>query len=225
MPPNQAPSPGQQNPYQQSPQDPYAFIMNNEPPKKGNGFNFSNNSMAVRIAVVVFGLMLLIIAFTVINSFISRSSNAQTDRLIEVAQAQTEIMRVSRIAEDDASDLKTRTYAYNVSLSTDSSLRQVKSLLQKRGKNEKSLAKTLGAGKNAKTDAALEEAKKNNRFDDTFLALMNNEIVDYQKLIQAAYESGNNTEKKTLTTSFESTKYLVAKTTADDSEESSTTQE
>lgn len=224
MPPNQVPGPGQQNPYQQPPQDPYAFIMNNEPPKKGSGFNFSSNSMAVRIAVVVIGLMLLIIAFTTINSLISRSANAQTDRLIEVAQAQTEIMRVSRIAEDDATDLKTRTYAYNVSLSTDSSLRQVKGLLQKRGKSEKSLAKTLAAGKNAKTDAALEEAKKNNRFDDTFLALMNNEIVDYQKLIQTAYENGNNTEKKTLTASFESTKYLVAKKT-DDAKKSSETQE
>lgn len=223
MPPNQTPGPGQQNPYQQSPQDPYAFIMNNEPPKR-NGFNFNNNSMAVRIAVVVIGLMLLIIAFTTINSFISRSANAQTDRLIEVAQAQTEIMRVSRVAEDDATDLKTRTYAYNVSLSTDSSLRQVKSLLQKRGKSEKSLAKTLAAGKNTKTDAALEEARKNNRFDDTFLTLMNNEIVDYQKLIQAAYENGNNTEKKTLTASFESTKYLVAKKT-DSDKESSETQE
>lgn len=208
MPPQQQSGPSGQPPY--GAPDPYAFIMNNQPQKKG-GFNFNGAGMGARIALVAGLLIMLIIIYMVASSFLNKSSNDQTQRLLEVTQAQSELIRVSRIAEDDAVDLKTRTLAYNTRLSTESSQRQVKALLAKRGKSEKSVNKKLGATKNAKTDAALEEAKKNNRFDETFTTIINGQLVAYQKLLKSAHDAGSANEKTVLATSFESTKYLVAK--------------
>ena len=96
-------------------------------------------------------------------------------------------------------------------MSAQSSQQQIKKSLAARGVKEKSLNKQLAAGKNSKTDAALEEAEKNNRFDETFKAIMNQQLKDYQKLLNGAYASGSVSEKKVLTAAFENATLLLGK--------------
>lgn len=192
--------PGQQNQYD--------FIMDNNPNKRGPAFG---NSMKARVALVAGGAVLLIILALVVMSFFSQGDKGQTQRLLEVAQAQNEIIRVSSLGKEKAKDITTRTYAANTRLSVSSAQNEVKASLNKRGMKDKAINKQLAASKNSKTDTALDEASQNNRFDETFTAILQKQMTDYQKLLQSAYDGGTATEKKSLKTSFDSAAKLAAK--------------
>lgn len=138
----------------------------------------------------------------------------QADRLTEIAQAQSEIIRVSSIAKDKGRSDQTRNFAVNTSFSVTSSQRDIKKALVGRGVGEKSINKRLTASKNPKTDALLNEATKNNRFDETFETIMTKQLSDYQILLQAAYQSSDATEKKTLEKAFQNAALLTDKKTA-----------
>lgn len=190
-------------------QNQYDFILNdNQKPKRGLKFG---NSTGSRIAIIIIGIILIIIAVSVINSFLGKESKAHTQQLTEVAKAQSEIIRVSTLAAKDAKDPKTRNYALNTKLSVQSSQIEVKKLLNARGVKDKGLNKKLGASKNTKNDDTLKEGSLNNRYDETFVAIINQQLADYQKLTQAAFESGNSKEKKALTAAFENAGRLAIK--------------
>jgi type II secretory pathway pseudopilin PulG len=178
-------------------QNPYDFILSggNQAPKRS--FNIGK-SMPVRIALIVGLLIIVILLFVVISSFLSSAGNAQKQRLIETAQAQTELIRVMELGEDKASDLGVRSLAVTTRMSIASDQQDIKSALVKRGYKEKSLSKVLGASKNPKTDAALEEAAANNRFDETFLEILAKQLADYKRLVQNSNSDANGTEQRTL---------------------------
>jgi FlaG/FlaF family flagellin (archaellin) len=188
MPPNQ---PGQ-----------YDFILGSDQQPK-RGIDFSQNKGA-RFAVIAVIVIIVIILAMVISSFLGKESKAQGQRLLEVAQAQTEIIRVTALGtKQEAKDLKTRNFALNTQLSVETSQIQVKKSLAAHGMGEKSISKKLGATKNAKTDAALKEATQNNRFDETFKTLLAKQLSDYQKLLKTASGSAKTkTEKNTLNTAY-----------------------
>lgn len=187
----------------------YDFILNDSPkPKRTLHFG---NSTGSRIAMVVGALILIIVAVTVINSFLSKDSQAHAQRLTEVVQSQNEIIRVSALAAKDGKSPQTRNYALNTKLSVQSSQQEVKKLLASRGIKEKSLSKKLEASKNVKNDEILKEGNLNNRYDETFVALVNKQLSDYQTLISTTYESSSSTEKKALTASFENAGRLATK--------------
>lgn len=190
-------------------QNQYDFILsNNSKPKRRLNFG---NSTGSRIAIMVGAIILLVIAVTAINSFLGKDARAHTDRLTEVAKAQNEIIRISSLAAKDGKDPKTRNYAFNTKLSVQSSQGEVKNLLTRRGVKAKGLNKKLAAGKNTKNDETLKEGGLNNRYDETFIALTNKQLSDYQKLLKAAYSSASPNEKKTLTASFENAGRLAVK--------------
>ncbi len=189
MPPSQQQTPSQ-----------YDFILNNQPRRSGPNFGQSKGQ---RIAVVVGGLILLIIIVMVISSFLNSGSNGQKQQLIDIAKSQTEIIRVSALAQQKAVDPKTKQFALNVKLSVQSDQSQVMKSLEGRGVKAKSLSKTLAASKNPKNDTTLDDGTKNNRFDDTFLVLLQQQLTDYQKQLKIAFDaSGSNSEKTTLTNAF-----------------------
>lgn len=191
-------------------QSQYDFILNNSP-KPPRGPLVGGNKIG-RILVVVVGLLLLIIAGVAANNFLKGSDKEQNQRLIDIAKAQTEIIRVSALVKPEtAKDLDTRIFALNTRLSLEGSNQQIKTLLAARGVNKKSLTKIVAPSKNPKTDGALDEATKNNRFDETYLTIIEKQLSDYQILLKAAAEAGNTKEKQSLTASFNNVDRLSTK--------------
>jgi len=188
-------------------QNPYEFITNPAPPPRRK-LNLGN-SMGARFALIAGAVILFIIVAVVVSSFFNRENKAQVERLTEVAQSQSEIIRISALADKKAKDIKTRNLAANTRLSVESSQQEVKKLLNGRGVGSKGLDKKLGAGKNTKTDATLDEAARNNRYDETFAAVIEKQLADYQKLLTAAHQSGTANEKKTLSALFQNSKLLA----------------
>ncbi len=194
------------------PQQPnqYDFIMGNNA-KPGKRLPLGNNKLARALVVVVIIIIVGIIA-AVANSFLTKDSQVQTNRLVEIAQSQSELIRVSSIAKTKAKDLDTRNFALNTQITVETSQQQIIKTLNARGVKSKGLNKQLGAAKNAKTDAALDEATRNNRFDATFTTILNKQIADYQKLLQGAYAGSTPKEKTTLTAAFENAGILLKQT-------------
>lgn len=164
--------------------------------------------MGGRIAIAVSILVLIIISYVLLSSFLGRENKAQVDRLVEVGEVQSELVRISALAEKEAKGTKAQNLAANTSLSLQSSQQDIKKLLNGRGVGSKGLDKRFAAGKNAKTDTTLTEASQNNRFDETYTTVVSKELTDYQKLLNAAFESGTANEKKSLQTLFQNAKLL-----------------
>lgn len=197
--PSQSPSP--QN-------DPYGFIMQS-PQKRGPSIN--PTSMKARIILVAIGAIFLIILAVIAASLLGSAGNAQKQRYIEIAQKQTEIVRISTLADKKAKGLAIRSFAVTTQLAVSSDQRKVTAALASRGVGEKDQTKLLGLGKNSKTDATLDEAEKNGRYDETFRQVLEAELTNYQRLLNTAASGANKSERPVLESSYKSATTLLAK--------------
>lgn len=181
--------------------DPYGFIMNSPAkPQRSLGPGSTSGHIALAVGVAV----LLIIIGLVASSLLGAGDKDQTQRLLEISQRQTEIIRLTTQADKKAKTSATKSFAVTTRLSTSSAQKDVNELLAKKGYNEKKLSKVLTASKNTKSDEALAEAEKNNRFDDTFTQLMSSELTNYRKQLQAAADGATKSQKQVLQKSFNS---------------------
>lgn len=197
-----------QNYSNQNPNDPYGFIMNNpQQPQRSSG----PSGMRGRIIVVAIGVVILIILGIIFSSLLSKGSKDQAQRLLEISQRQTEIIRISTQADKKAKSIATKQFALTTRLTTESSQKDINELLAKKGYNEKKLSKVLSASKNSKSDAALADAEKNNRFDETFMLILTGELNNYQKQLNTAASGASKTQKKVLQKSFNSAAVIQKK--------------
>lgn len=189
--------------------DPYDFIM--QSPQGGPKPSLNPSSMKMRIIVVAIGAILLIIIGIVVASLLGSAGNAQKQRYIEIAQKQTEIVRISTLADKKAKNLSTRSFAATTQLAISTDQRKFTAALATRGVKEKDQNKLLPLGKNDKTDSALDEAEKNGRYDETFRQILEGEIASYQKLLNGAASGASNAERPILETAFKNSNTLLAK--------------
>lgn len=199
-------SPGQQ-PADSQDTDPYGFIMNPQKPPR-QPFTLPGDSMGVRIAFAAGGLIVLIILFSIGSSFLNKSSNLQKQKLLSLAQTQSEIVGVADTASEKINDKDLLYRAATVKVTLESSQQQVISALQKRGK-KKIKDKELNV-KNPADDAALSEGEQNGRYDEAYTQLLQKLLSDYQLKLKAVYDSGTASEKEIASTANEQIKMLLS---------------
>ena len=182
-----------------SQQDPYGFITNSAPqtPK-----NFGPSSMKGRVIVASVGLVVLIILTIIVSSILGSSGKAQTEQYLAIAKSQTEIIRISALAETKTKTLEGKSLASTTRLAFTTVQQDMNALLAAKGIKQKDLSKALSASKNVKSDELLNEAEKNNRYDETYSEILRGEIENYQKLINAAAGGAVGTEIQTLEYSY-----------------------
>ncbi len=180
--------------------DPFAFITQDNPVPKKTLVNPS--SMKAQIAIIVGFVILLIIGAIITVSLLGGGDKDRTQSYIEISQRQTEIIRISALASEKAKSLETKSLAYTTNLAVSSSQKELTTILVKRGVTEKALAKELGALKNSKSDELLAEAERNNRYDETFKEILNTELTNYQKQLNAVSGGAKKSEFAVLEKSF-----------------------
>mgnify|MGYP006196768721 CR=1 FL=1 len=119
----------QQSPAPQQ-QDPYNFIM--QSPQK-SGPSFTPSSMKARIIIVAAGAVLLITLFVIAASILGSAGKTQQQRYLEIAQKQTEIVRVSALADKKAKSLSARSFAVTTQLAITSDQKKMSDILAKLG--------------------------------------------------------------------------------------------
>lgn len=189
----------------QNQQDPYEFITNPEKSSQRQ-INFGNTPQQ-RMLIIGVGLVFLIIVFIFLFSILNRASNAQKDKLISLAQTQTEIVRVAKIAEDQSDNLDTRAFAVNTKLTLQSDLQDTEQSLAKRGVKLKD--KTLALKKDESIDKKLEEAANNNQFDETFVPLVQDKLRQYQSMAKEVYNGAASSEKPIVRQNYEDVVLLL----------------
>lgn len=197
-----------QDPVSTSPGQPgYDFILNPpQPPKKPLLSLPGGNSALTRAIVVGVGLIFLTIIAVVLASLLSSSSKAQTERLLEVAQTQTEILRVAETTQGKISSSDLSELLASTTISTRSGLNDVVRMLGARGieANDKRLA----LGEDPKNDETLTQAEQNSRFDEAYKALLEGQLNSYQALIKSAYDGADPDEQQALASLFEQVSLL-----------------
>lgn len=183
MPP-QAPTPQQ---------DPYEFIMNPQKPAKGP---LLGGSFKLKILLIVIVTIIFIIGGVILGNILGAEKKAQQERLIEIAQTQTEIIRLATLAENKAngSDLK----ALNLisKLSVQSSSNEIDNVLKKN--KVKVNSKILSKKKNAKNDEMLTQASSTSSFDSVYKKLLIEQISEYQNQLKNAFNGASKSQKEIL---------------------------
>lgn len=179
-----------------NPNSDYDFILNPEKPKKQPVDLMKNPKML--FAFLGFTVLIVIILAIVLNMLLSGSSNSQKENLTEIAKTQTEIIRVAELVEkNDSATEPTKYRALNAKLTTISAEKSVESMLQQRGA-KKINTKILASGKDPSTDEELDKATKNNKFNETYNKVLDQQLETLSSQVQKAYDNANKSEKITL---------------------------
>jgi hypothetical protein len=190
-------------------QDPYHFIMN-EPhtPKKGLLPSPNHSSLKSRILIALgLGTILVIVAI-LFSSLVLGNKDKNAQSLISLVAQQQEIVRVSDLALKSATDSSTKAYAETVKLSVATQQAELTTYLTKQ--KQKITPLQIAAKKDVKTDAALEAALKNNRFDDTYMEIIKEDLTTYQASLESSYNAASTPTAKTiLKNGFTSTANLL----------------
>lgn len=187
-------------------QNPYDFIMNPQKPSRP-AFTLPGDSMVQRVVMAVAGLIVFIVLASMASSFLNKANNAQRQKLISLAQTQSEIARVADEASEKISDKNLLYKASTVQVTMKSSQQEVVSALAKRGKKLKD--KVLNV-QNPANDAVLSEGEQNGRYDEAYTQLLTKQLDSYQSQLQSVYDTGSPSEKSIVVSANNQIKLLLA---------------
>ncbi|MBW3568808.1 hypothetical protein KY385_01635 [Candidatus Parcubacteria bacterium] len=182
------------------PDSDYEFIMNPQKPPKKPLLDLGNASTLKRAMFAGGALIVLIILVSTVFSFLNSAGSDHRDRLLEIAQTQHEIIRVAESAEEKIGDRDLLFKVNNIQLTMRSSQLELIGALAGRGL--KKVEKKLEASQNAESDALLVQGEQSGKFDETYQALLDQQLNNYRLQLQAAYESSNASEKQIIETAF-----------------------
>jgi hypothetical protein len=171
----------------------YNFIMEPpKPPRRGPslpGFG-SGSSLIVKIGVVLGGLLVLIVIFSIAKNLLAGPGN--TPALTSVVQSQQDMIHIltngagSQNQQQAVLSDSTQNFASTASLSLTSAQQQLLTYMANNGK--KVNAKKVTASIDTSTDQQLAAAAANSTYETTFKQVMQTELTNYEKALQAAYK-------------------------------------
>lgn len=167
-------------PHQPQP-GPYDFIMNDGLPQKGKRLG-SNGSKKTRILVVSIISIVLLIGGSFVINLIKSVGQSKAKNFMLAAQQQTEIMRVSALISEGATDPAVKGYAETVQLTLTSQQKILLSQLKKAHINFN--PKELLLGKDSKTDNELALAVQNSTYDSVSPIILNRILGEYKNTLK-----------------------------------------
>ncbi len=187
----------------------YDFIMNpggRTPKKSLFGFGGSSKQRILFMSIAT-GLILALVLILYSVLF----GGAKTPGLLEIAQTQQEIIRVSELGAKQARTSDALALAATTKSSLVTSQNEIVAQLKKQ--KQKVKPKDLALKQNSETDKVLTEAALNNRYDETFTKTLQQELVEYQQLLKTTYDSTSSQSlQKVLNAQFTSAGLLIAST-------------
>lgn len=201
-PDNFNPSPSPQNP------NPYSFITD-EPHHSPRKLPLPSGKTG-KFLVIGIGVVVLIIIIGVFINLLGSGDKDRTQSYIELAKKQTEIIRLSGLAETKAKNFDTKAYSLTTKLSLETSQKELIGRLEKRGIKSKDLSKQLSASKNKQSDQLLADAEKNGRYDETLLGLINKNLENYQTEVKTSSGGATANDFKVLEKAYKQVSVLQA---------------
>jgi hypothetical protein len=184
----------------------YSFITDGNQPS-GGGF-LANKSAKQRKLIVLAGAGALLLFLVMLFALIFGGPNPQTERLVNIAQKQQEIVRIATIGESKARGDSARNLAVTTRASVQSSQATTLGLIANQGR--KLERREIDMARNSRTDTTLEQAEQSNRFDEVFVDTMKTMLTEYRQQLSVAFnETKSRTTKEVLADMFEETNLLL----------------
>lgn len=192
--------PGQFNPGQ------YDFIMNPEQQKK-KLFSFKGGGKQRYIIMAVAAIGMLTILILLFGLLFGGGSGSK-ERLIGIAQQQTELIRVAEQGTKNATGTDAKSLAASIQLTMLSDKNAIKELMTKNG--DKFKEKDLTGTPDSEVDSKLTAAQQNGTFDTIFTSIVKELLNDYKTDLSSAYDvaSGPQTQQ-TLAQAYENANNIV----------------
>lgn len=188
--------------------NPYDFITNPAAPQK-KGLLPGVNSKIGRLILFGAGALLLITLALIVMAALNSGSSALKTDYADLAQQQTELIRISGIGVTKARQAEAKNLAITTQYTLASQQPGTLALAKKAGASTD--AKTLALGKDAQTDAALTSADQANQFDAEFTKILIASLRDYQKQLKKIHDATTNeTTKATLSKSYNAVDDLLS---------------
>lgn len=190
------------------PHNQYDFIMGNRQKSKRPSLSLPAPDSQKQRIIVLAGIVAILLIFFLFIIAIVRGGGENKDTFLKVLQQQTEIARVAGIGAAEASaSQNTKNAATNTQLSVSSGKQSLVKTLGTVG--VKFGDKQLAGVPNQKTDERLTEAKAAANFDSTLIALLSEQVTDYQASLQQAYDTtGSKSLKGALATEYQNAQTL-----------------
>lgn len=188
----------------------YDFIVN--PQAAPRKLPLRGGSMLSRILVVGVGLIVLIVAFTIIKGLISGGGNSAA--LLHVAQDQQAILHLTTAAAQQQGISNTNlNFAVTSNLVITSEKSELLSYVSKQ--HQKISRKQLILKVKPSLDTQLTNAAAASTYDTTFQDIMKSQLADYQSALKLAYkETTGANGRKLLTADYNSAVLLTQQLTA-----------
>lgn len=180
---------------QQEPAPDYAFIREvNEAIEHHD----TDKEKRKRMLIAGAGGVGLIIVVWMLAALIFSGGPDVTQRLLSIVQRQEEIIRISEIGTNTARDREVEQFATTTRAAIRSSQNDITRLIETRTGSRVS-QNQLRAGENAQTTQELETALQANRFDITFITVIQDELIDYRTTMEIALrETDSANEREVL---------------------------
>lgn len=156
---------------------------------------FAGSGTALRIGVVVGGILLLIIIFAVLKSLFS-GGDTSLPSLISVAQTQEAITQYTQNGLQNTVSQNAKNFAVAANLAVGSEQQQLLTYLQTN--HHKVGNKTLALKTKQDTLTQLTNAATSSTYDSTFTDLMQTQLNDYATALKAAYAANPGPKGRTL---------------------------
>jgi len=197
-----------QQQYQGQPGSPYEFILNPSGPQKPKRFGLGKNHFVLTIVAIVGGVIIFMIVVSVlINAFTPKKVSKED--LIGVAQTQTELSRISNLAENSATGQSTKNLAITVDYSMQSQRQQTTQLLSKSG--IKIGKKQYAFKQDATTDQKFAAAKATSTYDLVYSQIVQTELENYAKDLKSLYNRAvSKTEQDMVGNFYQQTQQIIS---------------
>ena len=159
--------------------------------------------------IVIAGLVgfLLLFAIVIILLISSSGKPNNTIQIVNLAKQQTELIRVAELGLKDARTTQAKDLAITTSMSVTSDFSNLKNTIRAA---KLKIKVTELKSKDTKTDAALETALQNNRFDEEFMKILQAQLVSYQKNMDLTYKATQNKAlKESLKKQYQNASILI----------------
>jgi hypothetical protein len=192
--------------------DQYNFIMDSGKAAPSGKFPLSNTPKKGRIIIIVAGAIILAIIGSIVAAMLSSGGDKTIKDLTLLSQQQQELVRIAEIGVQKARSTDAQNLALTTKYSISSDQKQTLTYLA--SQKHKVSAKTLGLRKNTQTDATLNSAAQNNRFDEVFTQTIGNLLLNYKAAVSQTYNdaTARPNAKKLMNTLYNNINVLSTQT-------------
>ncbi len=174
----------------------YDFIMQ-DPQKPKRSLLPSGASRKQRLIVGGLGLGGVLTLFIIILVVIFSIGGSNAQPMIELAQTQNEIARISNAGTTKARSPATLNFAQNAYLTTTTGQQQTLAYLQKE-MDQKINTKQLAATQSASTDETLKNAEQAGTYDTVLYTILYQQLTAYRDRLTTTYQGASGAKQKEL---------------------------